>query len=282
MSALPQTSTPTAPSATIRDGLGRSLPLERPPRSIVSLVPSLTEAIIALGAADRLVGRTTYCVEPAGSVAAIPTFGGTKTPDLGGIRAAHPDLVIASAEENVKEHVEALTGDGLSVFVSLIPTVARAIEELTDLATLLGVGPADCDWLAEADATARELAQRPEQPRLRYFCPIWRRPYMVARPDTYMSDLLALCGGVNIFNDGPAHYYPVEISEAARRSPDVVLLPDEPYPFKERHAQEIRAFQDVPAVQNGRLHLIDGQWITWYGPRIAPSLRAVAALLRQT
>jgi ABC-type Fe3+-hydroxamate transport system substrate-binding protein len=243
----------------------------------------LTEAIVAFGAASRLVGRTAYCVQPAEQVAVIPTVGGTKTPDLDRIRALRPELVVASAEENVKAHVEALIDAGVPVYVSLIPTVARAIEELEDLASLLNVPADNTTWIRAAAETAVEFDRRNrDRAPIRYFCPIWRRPYMVARPDTYMSDFLRLCGGENVFTDGPAHYYPVELAEAARRSPEVVLLPDEPYPFRERHAAEVHAYADVPAVRSGRVHLIDGQWITWYGPRIAPSLQAVAALLAKT
>src|SRR5262249_4191923 len=96
---------------------------------------------------------------------------------------------------------------------------------------------------------------------------------------TYMSDFLRLCGGENVFGPGPARYYSVELAEVAARRPEVVLLPGEPYPFAEKHLPEITAYGEMPAVQKGRVHLIDGQWITWYGPRIAPSLRAAAALL---
>ncbi|MGD9895428.1 MAG: helical backbone metal receptor [Dehalococcoidia bacterium] len=266
-------------SAAVTDGLGRTVHLATPPRSIVSLVPSLTEALFAMGLSEQIAGRTKYCVEPADQVDNTPALGGTKDPDIRRIIDMQPDLVIASAEENVREHVEVLIAAGLTVYVSLPSTVRRAIAELHDLAALANRIPEAAPWLTEAAALVQRFEDRTKHRRpLRYFCPIWRRPYMVAAPDTYMSDLLRLCGGENIFTGGAAHYYPVELDEVARRAPEVILLPSEPYPFAAKHLPEIVAWNQIPAVQTRSVHLIDGQWITWYGPRIASSLRAVAAL----
>jgi ABC-type Fe3+-hydroxamate transport system substrate-binding protein len=268
----------TQPTATT-DGLGRAITPVRPPERIVSLVPSLTEALYGMGLAGRIVGRTRYCVEPRGLVDQTPALGGTKNPEIDRIVALAPDLVVASAEENVREHVEALIDAGLTVYVSLPATVRRAIEELRDLALLVDRERQARPWLEDARETVETLERRAlSRRRVRYFCPIWRRPYMVAGPDTYMSDLLRLCGGENSFGDGPARYYPVELADVAARAPEVVLLPSEPYPFADKHLPEILSHAEMPAVAHGRVHLIDGQWITWYGPRIAPSLRAVAAL----
>jgi len=267
------------PRKAFRDALGRTLEIDAPPRRIVSLVPSLTEALFALGLREEIVGITRYCVQPAALVGAVPKVGGTKTPDLEAIERLHPDLVIASAEENVRAHVERLIAAGLTVYVSLPTTVRRALAELRDLERLTGrMGAAD-PWLAPAAARVAEPAARPAGRPRRYFCPIWRRPYMVAGPDTYMSDLLRLCGGENVCGVGPARYYPVDLAEVMARGPEVVLLPSEPYPFAEKHRAEVLAFADAPAVRAGRVHLVDGQLLTWYGPRIATALATFAALL---
>jgi ABC-type Fe3+-hydroxamate transport system substrate-binding protein len=263
----------------VTDGLGRRVACPRPPDRIVSLVPSLTEALFAMGLADSVVARTAYCIEPRGLVETTATVGGTKNPEVERIIALAPDLVIASAEENVREHVEALIDAGLTVYVSLPDTVRRALRELGDLAELTDCAGEAAPWLDDARETVASL-EAVTGPRrgLRYFCPIWRRPYMVAGPDTYMSDVLRLCGGDNVYGPGPARYYRVELADAAARAPEIVLLPSEPYPFAPKHLPEIQSHAEMPAVARGRVHLIDGQWITWYGPRIAPSLRAVAAL----
>lgn len=261
------------------DGLGRTVELPHAPRRIVSLVPSMTEALFALGLRDEVVGITNYCIAPSELVANVPKVGGTKTPDLDRIEGLAPDLVIASAEENVREHIERLMAAGLPVYVSLPRTVRRALAEMRDLETLTGREGAAEGWLAPAQALLTELENRPSRP-LRYFCPIWRRPYMVAAPDTYMSDLLRLCGGENVYGDGPAHYYAVDLPDVMARAPEIVLLPSEPYPFAERHLPEIMAFAGVPAVRAGHIHLVDGQLVTWYGPRTAAALHTFAELFR--
>jgi ABC-type Fe3+-hydroxamate transport system substrate-binding protein len=259
------------------DALGRAVELPAPPRRIVSLVPSLTEALFALGLRDEIAAVTKYCVEPAALVAPIPKIGGTKTPDLDAIERIGPDLVIASAEENVRTHVERLIAAGLTVYISLPATVRRAIAELRDLARLTGRDGAAEPWLAPAEALLADLERRTARPT-RYFCPIWRRPYMVSGPDTYMADLLRVCGGENVCGDGPARYYPVELEAVMAHDPEVVLLPSEPYPFAAKHLPEITAFPRVSAVRDGRVHLVDGQLVTWYGPRIGMALRTLAGL----
>lgn len=271
---------------SVTDALGRTVALDALPRRVVSLVPSLTEALFAFGLREEVAGITCYCVEPAELVRDVATVGGTKDPDLAAIRKMAPDLVIASAEENVREHVEALISDGLAVYVSLPGSVGRALEELRDLARLIGRGE-DAAWLVEAERLAEAAEQRlaaPDASPVPYFCPIWRRPYMVAAPGTYMHDLLRLCGGHDIFADRPsqARYYPVELSDAMAHAPAVVLLPSEPYPFEEKHQAEFEAYADAPAVRDGCVHLVDGQLVTWYGPRIAQALTTLAPLLSRS
>src|SRR3712207_1587593 len=142
------------------DGLGRLVGLAEPPRSIVSLVPSLTEALFAMGMSEEIVGRTAYCVEPAGAVENTPAIGGAKNPDVARIGALRPDLVIASAEENVREDVEALIVAGLAVYVSLPNTGRRAINELADIARLTGRTSEADRWLSEAAEAAGVLEGR--------------------------------------------------------------------------------------------------------------------------
>ncbi|HLZ70134.1 MAG TPA: helical backbone metal receptor, partial [Dehalococcoidia bacterium] len=162
------------------DASGVALSLPRPPRRIVSLVPSLTEALFAFGAGERVAGVTRFCEEPAAAVALLPKVGGTKTPDLAAIAALHPDLVIASSEENRREDVAALRQAGLAVFVTHYATVAAALDGLALLAGMVGADPGSIDWLTEAREVAAACTARRGEP-VRYFCPIWRRPYMVAR-----------------------------------------------------------------------------------------------------
>ncbi len=105
---------------------------------------------------------------------------------------------------------------------------------------------------------------------------------MTINADTYMSNMLQTCGGENIFRDRPKRYPVVTLEEIAARQPEVILLPDEPFPFRERHRDEFSECNDIPAVRANRLHLLDGKILSWYGPRIAGSLRALTQILQGT
>jgi ABC-type Fe3+-hydroxamate transport system substrate-binding protein len=257
-----------------------ALALPAPPRRIVSLIPSVTDLLFALGQGAAVVGRTIFCTEPADGVRGIPAVGGEKDPDLGKIRALAPDLVIASVEENVREHVEALRASSIPVYVIYPRTVAEGIGLVRDLGRLVGA-----EGRGEALAGALERALGGVRARLagrrptRVFCPIWRRPWMSVNADTYVHDMLAQCGGDNVCAARPQRYPEVTLAEVAEARPEVILLPDEPYRFRRAHAADFDAHPDIPAVASGRIHLVDGKLLSWYGPRIARALEALPPLL---
>jgi ABC-type Fe3+-hydroxamate transport system substrate-binding protein len=103
---------------------------------------------------------------------------------------------------------------------------------------------------------------------------------MTINGDTYVDDMLRICGGESIFHDRQERYPTVTLAEMAARRPEVILLPDEPFPFSDRHLADFHALPDVPAVRAGRLCLVDGKVLSWYGPRIAESLRTLTGILR--
>jgi ABC-type Fe3+-hydroxamate transport system substrate-binding protein len=262
------------------DALGRRLEVRSPPRRIVSLVPSLTEALFVFGVGEAVVGVTDFCVEPREAVATRARVGGTKALDVERIVALRPDLVVASAEENRREDIQALVEAGLPVFVALPTSVAGAIDLLEQLAEMTGAGEAGGRIVGEAGQALAEVQAASEggQP-VRTFCPIWRNPWMTIGPGTYVHDLITVCGGDNVFGLRHERYPRVELSEMAERDPEVVLLPDEPYQFGPKHVPEIAAFRQVSAVRDGRIYLLEGKHLCWYGPRIAGSLRYVSGLI---
>jgi ABC-type Fe3+-hydroxamate transport system substrate-binding protein len=250
-----------------------------PARRIVSLVPSTTELLCALGLADTLVGVTVYCVEPREVVRTKTRVGGEKDPDLAVIRRLAPDLVVANIEENTREHVEALRDAGLRVWLTYPRSVADSLAMIRELGEVTGARAAADALLAEltplhAEVRARLAGRRPTP----VFYPIWRDPWMTIGRDTYIHDLLATCGGANVFGDRD-RYPAITLAEAAARAPEVVLLPDEPFRFRRAHLRELETFGDMPAVRAGRLHLVDGKRFSWHGPRLAEALRTVPALL---
>jgi ABC-type Fe3+-hydroxamate transport system substrate-binding protein len=267
-----------------------SLPWEpgSPPQRIVCLVPSITESLFVLGLGDRLVGVTDWCVHPAAGVADLPKVGGTKDPDLAAIVALAPELVIANHEENTRRAVTRLEGEDVPVWVTYPRRVRDGARLLAELATLGGErGRERRAEVVEAVVAEVEKAERrraadsapgaPPAPRV--FCPIWRDPWMTLGRDTYAHDLIELCGGLNVFADVGDRRYPVVDGEAIVASaPDVVLLPDEPYAFGPAERRELEALA-IPAARSGRIHLIDGTWVSWYGPRIETAIQTLRALL---
>jgi ABC-type Fe3+-hydroxamate transport system substrate-binding protein len=212
------------PAIKLTDDLGRTLVFVHPPQRIVSLVPSDTHSLIALGAVDRLVGRTTYCESP--EAAHVPTVGGTKDVDVEAVIALGPHLVIANQEENTRPVLEALAARGVLVLVSLPRRVNDAIAHLARLARILGVGaaeparslirrgyalrdrsvsPPELDTphagipvIEPARRSKRETAP-PSDGRIRAFTPIWNNPLMTLNADTFGSDVLVQCGIANVF-----------------------------------------------------------------------------------
>jgi ABC-type Fe3+-hydroxamate transport system substrate-binding protein len=243
------------------------------PERIVSLVPSLTEALFAFGVGNQVVGRTRYCTQPPGAVGKVAKVGGTKRVDVERVLGLEPDLVISVREENTREDIEALQAAGVPVFVGAPETVADAVEMLGELAERVEAP----DAAAVLGPIKRVYGRlRGAEPR-RVFIPIWKRPYMSVGSDTYVHDVLRICGGENVCG-GYTRYPVVGLEEVEELQPEVVLLPDEPYPFSAEDLAEFYAL-DVPAAREDRIHLVDGKLLTWYGPRMASSLTQLAALL---
>jgi len=262
------------------DSSGMAVELERPPRRIVSLVPSLTETLCALGLADALVGITVYCVEPREVVAGKTRIGGEKNPDLDKIRRLEPDLVIANIEENLREHVEALRAWSIPVWVTYPRTVADGIGLITELGAVTATQARAAEIVGEIQPLyerVRSAASR--RPAVPVFYPIWRAPYMTINRDTYIHDMLSVCGARNVFADRVDRYPTVSLDEMAAARPAVILLPDEPFRFRRAHLADFAGYTEVPAVRDGRIHLVDGKPFSWHGPRIAEALRTVPSLI---
>jgi ABC-type Fe3+-hydroxamate transport system substrate-binding protein len=263
-----------------RDEMGFALELEHPPQRIVSLVPSITETLFALGLKRQIAGVTKFCVEPAGAVAALTKVGGTKNPDLRAIAALQPDLVIANAEENRRQDIERMRAQGLKVFVTYPRTVSGALQSILGLGRITHRD-------SEAAALAREVVRVVSvietslgiwnKLRLRVFCPIWKKPWMTFNEDTYAHDVLRLLGFLNVFGDCPDRYPRTTLEEALDRRPQVVVLPDEPYEFGETDMAELKA--ELPPGLSRRMMLVSGRDLHWYGVRMIRGLPQLAQRL---
>jgi ABC-type Fe3+-hydroxamate transport system substrate-binding protein len=237
-----------------------------PPLRIVSLVPSLTELVAWFGLGERIVGRTRFCTEPPWLVDRVPVVGGTKNPRVDRVIALTPDIVLANREENRREDIEALQAAGLDVVLTDPNTVGEAIEMVLDLGRILGASERAA-WLAHETAAA---ADEGNGPGLRVFVPIWKDPWMGLAAGTYGNDLLRVAGAVNVL--GARSRYPeVTLDEVAALAPDTVLLPDEPYPFKDADRE---LFDGIAPAR-----VVDGKLLWWYGPRMPGAIRGLRALL---
>lgn len=262
------------------DASGVVVSLRGAPRRIVSLIPSITEILFILGLGDAVVACTVYCSEPPEGVVTKTRIGGEKNPKLDLIRALEPDLVVANVEENVREHIETLRSWGIPVYVTYPRTIVEGIRLVRELGQVAGAAERGA---AMAEALETSLAQvRARQAGRRHsrvFCPIWRKPYMTINADTYVHDMLFTCGGDNVFAGLPRRYPEVTVADVVLARPDVILLPDEPYRFRRSHIADFSGEPAMPALRDGRVHLVDGKLLSWYGPRIARALAELPSLL---
>jgi ABC-type Fe3+-hydroxamate transport system substrate-binding protein len=292
---------------SLRDDRGRKHVWRSPPRRIVSLVPSDTYSLVRLGARDRLIGRTRYCVAPEGEVEGIEVVGGTKDADVERILALEPDAVIANQEENSRRELSRLDAAGLLVLVSFPRRVADGVAHLARLARLLGVdhkgsSPARAVVAEAYRAHGAAEARRRERPPLRAFVPIWMDPLMTVNGETFISDMLDLVGAQNVFEDRPRRYplaadlgraaalppervlgrdtrYPrVTLEEIVARAPEIVLLPDEPHPFTAEDAAVFRGLP-IPAARRDSIVFCDGKDLMWYGARGTEGIDRLRALV---
>jgi ABC-type Fe3+-hydroxamate transport system substrate-binding protein len=267
-------------AVTLTDDLGFRVELKSPPQRIISLVPSWTETLFALGLGSQVVGVTKFCVEPADGVASIAKIGGTKNPDLRAIAELKPDFVIANAEENRREDVEKMRAQGIAVLTTYPKTIPAAVESILKLGKALSKE-------SEANAMAREIVRNVSgieasvgvwsKLPFRVFCPIWKNPWMAFNADTYAHDVLRMLGFNNIFASAGERYPVTTLPEAIDRKPDIVLLPDEPYEFKERDVEELKKM--LPAALARRVMIVSGRDLHWYGVHMVKGLPTIAAKL---
>ena len=277
---------------------GFGIPIQFPPRRVVSLVPSMTESLFDLGLGGCVVGVTDYCIHPAHALPGLPKMGGPKDFRVEEIVRLRPDLVIANQEENSEILVRQLLEASIPVWITFPRSVNDALKDLMDLSGLFRN-----DMAAR---TVRLLEQSVEycrmaavETRRRYFCPIWQQEardcawWMTFNSDTYSSDLLAVLGGENIFA-GRARKYPlaadivdaleepagsrdtryprVSLTEIASARPEYLIFPDEPCLFTAQDQQRLceqlaKRMGDTP-----RIVSIDGSLINWPGTRISKAL----------
>jgi ABC-type Fe3+-hydroxamate transport system substrate-binding protein len=269
-------------------------PVQVAPQRVVSLVPSLTEALFDLDLAQRLIAITDDCTRPADRVAALRRIGGVTRPDISQIVALQPDLVLANDDENRAEDLSVLREAGVTVWPTHTRTVFEALNLLWNLMDVFDHARMIPRVREIERAYDYSLGASLSTPPLRVFAALARDPWITFNGDTYAHDVLKVCGGENVFaqrahtdldalpaderlRDG--RFLRVSLDDIIAAQPQVVLLANESYTtFAESDIAFLQAL-DIPAAQQPRIHLIDGSLLTWHGTRVAYALRDLPPLL---
>lgn len=283
------------------------LTFSKAPERVVSLVPSMTGSLLDFGLAGRLVGVSDYCPEPDQATDPVVRVGGTKNARVEEIINLAPDLVIANQEENSRKDIEVLDGAGLKVWVTFPKSIDDTLTLLSALANLFRIPDAlpRIQMLEQSVSWAKRAHFLEGRPT---FIPIWQgehqklgRWWMTIHEDTYSHDVLRHCGAMNVFADRRRKYpleadlgqgepepagdrdtrYPrVTTAEVVSAEPELILLPDEPFPFDHQLRElVIDELTDTPAVVNGDVRLIDGSLITWPGTRLGAALAELPGIV---
>jgi iron complex transport system substrate-binding protein len=268
-----------AAALTVSDQSGRSLTLAGPPRRIVSLVPSVTETLFAIGAQAVLAGVTDFCDYPR-EARRKPSVGGMVAPSLETIVGLRPDLVVATTAGNREETFTQL--DRLRIPVYLVnPTrLADVLDLIARLGALTGHEAEAARLAASLGARIKAVAGRAAPlPRPRVLYVLWPDPLIVPARGTLISEILALAGADSLTADGGEGYPRYSLEAAVAGSPEVIILASHGGRQGPMARDKWERFTELPAVKSGRLHTVSGDLLHRYGPRVVDGLEQLARLI---
>lgn len=251
---------------TFVDQLHRTVTINYPPKRIVSIVPSQTELLFDLGLDEEVIGITKFCIHPIEKFATRTKVGGTKKLRIDQIRQLQPDLIIGNKEENTQQEIELLMEE-FPVWMSDISNLEEAMTTITQIGEIVNREPeaAYLNHLINAgftDLQALSLTKGINQ-TVAYL--IWKDPYMFAGRDTFIDDILRKIGLQNIVTQ--SRYPEIALEELQTTNCQLVFLSSEPYPFKEKHLEEIRVL-----LPKAKVMLVDGEMFSWYGSRLVKAV----------
>lgn len=244
---------------TYTDQTNRTISIPLRPKRIVSLVPSQTELLHYLGLEEQTIGITKFCIHPEHWFRQKTRIGGTKTVNLEKVRALKPDLIIANKEENDKDQILKLVAE-FPVWLSDITDLEDAYGMISSISKMTNTEERGEELILKLKQQFSELSEVEQPINAAYF--IWQNPYMAAGSGTFINSILKIGGYRNIFTD--FERYPVIDPELLRkRSPELIFLSSEPFPFKEKH---IARFQEI--CPSATILMVDGELFSWYGSRL--------------
>lgn len=251
---------------TFTDQLGRTITINYPPKRIISLVPSQTELLFDLGLNEEVIGITKFCIHPIEKFASSAKVGGTKKLKLDVIRALKPDLIIGNKEENTKSEIELLMNE-FPVWMSDIVNLEDSLRAITEIGALVDRAPeaAYLNHLIQVGFTDLQSLAVSKKINQRVAYIIWKDPYLFAGRDTFIDDILRKIGLTNAVTQ--TRYPELNLDELKTKNCELVFLSSEPYPFKEKHIEEIKL-----ALPNAKVMLVDGEMFSWYGSRLVKAV----------
>lgn len=258
---------------TVIDQMGREVIVPTTPKRIISLVPSQTELLYDLGLSEEVVGQTLFCIHPDDMHKSKPRIGGTKQFKHELIATLNPDLIIGNKEENEKHEVEQLMAK-YPVWMSDIQTLDDALNMITQVGELVNKTNEAYGIRSEIEIGFKQLNYLSTHKKALYL--IWRKPWMAAGHDTFINHILNKIGLVNVADNLVSRYPELTNEMMIEAQPEIILLSSEPYPFKEKHIEELQTI-----CPQAKIILIDGELFSWYGSRLRYSVSYFNQLLTQ-
>lgn len=248
----------------ITDDLGRIVEFNKIPERIISFVPSITELLFDLGVGEQIIGKTDFCVHPKDKTQNLISVGGTKNVNLNTVRALKPDLLIAIKEENSKGQVEALAQE-FPCLVFDVTNFDSAIHMMRQISKVLDKSSLVEELILDIHK-AKDCLSKKNKKKAVYL--IWHKPMMSVNSETYISEMLALAGFDNVFNNKQDSYPVIEKKDLIEEGPEYILLSTEPFPFKEKHVELYQ--KEFP---NSKVIIVDGEMFSWYGTRMIKAFK---------
>lgn len=256
------------------DQTGRKVTVPYNPMRIVSVVPSQTELLYDLGLRDEVVGITKFCIHPEEWFHVKTRIGGTKKLDIEKIKSLNPDLIIANKEENTMEQIEELI-KYFPVWISDVKTLAEALNMIESIGKIVFRESEAKKIVDKIKERFSHLPIQSSHKKVLYL--IWKEPYMTVNSDTFINDMINRCGWVNVFGNHPNRYPEITIEDIINANPEIILFSSEPYPFKEKHIDELK--QLLP---HSIIKLVDGELFSWYGSQLIKSPEYFLQIIKET
>ena len=255
-----------------KDQLNRDVEIIEFPKRIVSLVPSQTELLFDLGLDEEIIGITKFCIHPKKWHQNKTRIGGTKKVNIQKINSLNPDLIICNKEENTKEEIELLAKE-FSVWISDIKNLSEALNMINGIGEITGKSE-------KAELLIQKICSgfvdlQPLKPEKKALYLIWKKPWMSVNSETFIHDMLIRCGFTNVTKNKTLRYPDLTEQELVELNPNYVFLSSEPFPFKEKHIQEL---QEI--LPKAKIMLVDGEAFSWYGSHLLKSVEYFKELIK--